>query len=113
MRNKIHPAAAAIAEDSKVAVYGAGLRGTEFVSWFLGQERQKQLVVWVDKNYAQKGYPIQEPKSLISATYDILVVVVESKKVFEEICTDLKKLGVNEKTIVWVPNVYEKIECGK
>ncbi len=106
MRNKLHPDVAAISEDSKVAVYGAGHMGMDFVSWFLGQERQKQFVSWVDKNYREKGYPVQAPETLTSVDYDVVVVAIEAEEVFTEICLYLKILGIDEKKIVWIPNIY-------
>lgn len=107
---KLHPNASAISEDSRVAVYCAGPRGVEFVTWFLAQGRQKELVAWVDKNYMEKGYPVQAPEILKSLEYDVVVAAIDSEKVFEEICADLKALGMDEKKIVWVPCVYEMQE---
>lgn len=97
-----------IPTESKVVIYGAGMKGTMLFKWFLGKNRKKQIVAWADKNYGELGYPICNPDDLPKMQYDYIFVAIESEKVFEEIKKYLCSMSIEKKKIVWMPSVYEE-----
>jgi len=81
-RSKLNHKLAELTEDKKVAIYGAGAKGTKLVKWFLEEKRRNQIVTWVDKNYCELGYPICNPEELTETELIIFSLLLSRKKSF-------------------------------
>ena len=99
---------AELKEDEKVVIYGAGAKGTMLVKWFLEEKKRKQIVMWVDKNYCELGYPICNPHELTKTQFDYILIAIESEKIYLEIKKYLCDISIDEKNIFWVPSIFEE-----
>lgn len=91
-------------EDAKVVLYGAGGRGRAYYRW-LCKSRGGAVVGWVDNSWSlikDVGYPVTPLDSLLSMSYDYVLVTLRSRAVQEEVIQDLKCWGVPEGKILVV-----------
>lgn len=98
--------------ECKVAVYGAGVKGTALAAWFLTNNKKNNLVAWVDQNYEKLGYPIMNPETLKEVDVNYILVAIESKEIYMEVKKYLLELEIPEKCVLWLPGIYEEENCG-
>lgn len=82
--------------DSKVIVYGAGIRGREFVEE-VKKKNLFQIGHWVDKAYgkADKSLGVESPDILRNVSYDYILIAVESRKIQREVEKYLLDQGID------------------
>ena len=78
------------------------------MKWFLEEKKRKQIVMWVDKNYCELGYPICNPHELTKTQFDYILIAIESEKIYLEIKKYLCDISIDEKNIFWVPSIFEE-----
>lgn len=88
---------------SRVVLYGAGKIGKEY--WRQNLIYQFcNIVSWVDQNYEScqlENCLIEDPIIIKDVNYDYVIIAVDNYYIAEEIVNYLKKLGVEEKKVVW------------
>lgn len=87
----------------KIAVYGAGKVGKEFVS-ILRQRTDLTLSIWVDKKadlYRKQGIDISNVSELLHTNYDIILIAVRNEVVAIEIIDELIQLGIDRNRMFW------------
>jgi len=102
----LSPVLADIDELDKIAVYGAGVKGSELVTWLFANNKKKNLVAWVDRNFDTIGYPVLDTDKLIETEIDYVLVAIESESTYCEIKETLIGEGIPEDKIKWVCSVY-------
>ena len=80
---------------SRIVIYGAGKVGTECY------EVQNKLgvydiVAWVDREGEAISTNVRFPDVLSDCDFDYIIVAVESKKVYSEICAELDQKGLGK-----------------
>lgn len=86
----------------EVVVYGAGERGTEFISKNI-RYNTTNIVAWIDKKkFGQivNDIEIKNPKSLNQLQYDYVIVAIKNDDIYEEICNELVEIGIKQEKIV-------------
>ncbi|PWT29260.1 glycosyltransferase family 2 protein [Butyrivibrio fibrisolvens] len=95
----------AISDDVRqIVLYGAGNVGKDYFVQIIKQSTKK-LVGWVDRNYANYGYPIQSPENLCDMEFDAVIIGVLEEKVAMAIKADVMKKGVSETKVIWAKPV--------
>ena len=82
----------------RVALYGAGNVGKSYFAFLLNSS-EHTLVGWFDKNYDKCGYPVENPDTIKSKDFDIVIIAVEMMTAANSIKNNLIMLGVDEKKI--------------
>lgn len=87
---------------SKLAIYGAGKAGKEFVRLFL-QNHYAEVIAWVDRDFGRKfySYKIESPESLKSKKYDYVLIALTDEKIVSEVMEYLHNIGIERKKILW------------
>ena len=88
----------------RVAIYGAGRLGKD-LHRKITDLPDKEVVLWVDKNYAklQEGsLSVVSPDRLLNISYDEIVIAVMNGKTAAVIRQDLIDQGIPEDKILWV-----------
>lgn len=91
-------------ENAKVVLYGAGGRGKAYCRW-LRERHCVEVVGWVDnawRGIKDAGYPVTPLDSLLSMSYDYVLVTPGSRSVQERMIQDLKCWGIPEGKILAV-----------
>lgn len=91
-------------ETAKVVLYGAGGRGKAYYQW-IRESHCGEVVGWVDNSWRgirDAGYPVTPLDSLLSMSYDYILVTPWSRAVQENIILDLKCWGIPEGKILAV-----------
>ena len=92
---------------SRIVIYGAGKVGTECY------EVQNKLgvydiVAWVDREGERIRADVRFPDVLSECDFDYIIIAVESKKVYSEICAELDKKGLSKsKSIIGPIRKYQ------
>lgn len=87
----------------KVIIYGAGNVGTDLYCQ-INTIRNVDIVCLVDKSAANdvfKGRKIIRPYEIVNMQYDIILLAVLDKEVVQDICCELRDIGVDENRIIW------------
>ena len=89
---------------SKVLIYGAGVLGKE-IFFRVSRAALYNIVGWVDRDYKNKGWPIQSIETINEYYYDYILVTVRNGVVFDSIKGCLIEMGVPKDKIVWVSTI--------
>lgn len=95
---------AGVQNGDNIAVYGAGNCGQKVFQKLLG-DKIFRLCSWVDKNYMEIGFPVQEPKTLKELKPDFVIIAIENIMVAETVRRELNELGINDDKILWFSNI--------
>ena len=85
-----------------IAVYGAGYVGKNYIDKVLAL-KICNIVVWVDKNYKDKGrtkIPVESPERLYETEFDHVVIAIEKKEIVEEVENMLCAKGIAKEKII-------------
>ena len=96
----------------RVVIYGGGDRGKQVFKWFTGWPFCR-VAGWVDRGYAEHGYPVQSPEILRQGGFDAILVAVESEGTFCSISSQLQAMGIETGRIIWLfrnPEARKKAE---
>jgi glycosyltransferase involved in cell wall biosynthesis len=92
---------ARVERSSRLVIYGAGDVGKDYVAQ-LRKYRYAQIVLWVDKNFAELSeYDVRAPEELKNVQYDYVVIAVYDSDAAREIADRLRSLGVPGDKIIW------------
>lgn len=91
----------------KIMLYGAGRVGTSYYD-VLGKSKLVELVAWADKKHVQKDssreklqVPLITPEQIMNYTFDVVLVAVLKKSIYDSIRSELLKLGILSEKICW------------
>lgn len=91
--------------ETKVILYGAGQVGYSY--WkYIQYSQCVNLVGWADKDYQnlqKQGWNVKRLELLLKENFDAIIVAVEKRELFNDIKTDILKLGVKEEHVLWRP----------
>lgn len=94
----------------KIIVYAAGKYGKEAVYRIL-HSNDKCLVGWTDINYqAYNDKQVESLSILKTRKYDCILIAVASKGLFEKIRNMLISIGIDEKCIVWMKEIWLNLD---
>lgn len=98
--------------NKKVILYGAGEYG-QLIYHYLTCNVECEVVAWVDKKQIDNENitcKIEYPEVIPNREYDIILIGVKSKKIFEEIKKELKDTyNVPDEQMYWEENYMESI----
>ena len=87
----------------KIILYGAGAVGTDYYKQL--KKSGCDVVAWVDLNYEEirqkNGFKITGIRSLLSETYDYVLICLANEKIVKQIVNMLKHINLDEAKIVW------------
>ncbi len=89
--------------DKKIAIYGAGKVGVDYVAQISKNERC-DIVCWIDKNYKKYKYvyrKVHDIEQLFYKEIDLILIAVDSIKLADEIKRELISLRIPIEKIVW------------
>lgn len=88
-------------KEAKVAIYGAGRWGNAYYQWIC-ENKWGDVVGWVDNFWSvkHKGYPITPLDSLMTISYDYVLIAIENKDLQKEIMQNLMSWGIPEEKIL-------------
>lgn len=89
----------------KIILYGAGKVGKDYYIQ-LTAIPSITVVSWVDKYLFKTRYndrKIDMVEHILEVKYDAILIAVENCQLAEEIRTNLKKMGIQNKKIIWKP----------
>ncbi len=84
----------------QIVLYGAGNVGKDYFVQ-IAKLPNRTLVGWVDRNYANYGYPVQSPEILSNVEFDAVIIGVFEEKVAMAIKSDIIKKGVSANKVLW------------
>lgn len=89
-----------VKKGSKVVVYGAGSLGKLIIRHIL-ESKQYHLVAWVDSNERSEidGIMIKPVDNVLNMKYDKIIIATVKKRLMDDMCNVLKKLGICENEI--------------
>lgn len=92
--------------DKRFVIYGAGGCGQALYKKICDMNKQKNMVLWIDKNAEKKveecAYPIQKPDALIKVDWEIILVAVKSENVAHQIMDEVTILyHIDRKKVIW------------
>lgn len=91
-------------ENAKLVLYGAGKCGRTCYQWV--RENQWGIIAgWVDNLWGvieNTGYPVTPLDSILSMSYDYILVAVQGRDVQEEIIQNLRCWGISEEKILTI-----------
>lgn len=88
-----------IKRGSKVILYGAGDVGNDFKEQ-IEATNYCTLILWVDKNYQQKGEGIRAPEEIKSKEFDYILIAIYNEKAVAETKQYLKGLYIAEEKMI-------------
>lgn len=94
----------ALLKNKNIIIYGAGKVGRDYYSQ-LRRCSNCNIVAWIDKKADKINYPnidIYNPAIIKSLEYDIIVIAVARKEVYEQIKMELIDMKVNSQKILWI-----------
>lgn len=86
---------------SRIILYGAGSAGKQFFMQNIVSETYN-IVLWVDKAYRDKPYPITSPDEMTKTEFDYILISILDKNVAKSITADLVKTGIPSEKIVLI-----------
>lgn len=93
-----------IEKRSKVALYGAGIRGKKAYAEIM-KNKDLRIIYWIDKNFEEihreEKLKIVSPAKINMKKIDYILVAVAAERMFNEIVIELMDLGINREKIVW------------
>ncbi|WP_155851699.1 hypothetical protein [Anaerovibrio lipolyticus] len=92
-----------IPDNTRVAVYGAGDVGRDYVGYLKNSDNYK-LSAWIDRNYERLSTPAQEiisPQQINEKEIDFVLLAVCNRAVAGEMKKTLLDLGVPQDKIYW------------
>lgn len=95
-----------IEKGSRIILYGASECGYDYYRQIISTG-YCEIVLWVDRQYEWWRYlnlPVDDPKSIISVAFDMVVITAENKLVYESMRRDLHNYGVEDSRIFWKEN---------
>lgn len=91
-----------IPDGSRIIIYGAGDVGTSFMQQ-IAENHWCSVVLWVDKNYKEKGcMAIHSPQRIKNCVFDYIVVSIADKKVANQAKEFLQDIGVSSEQIIMI-----------
>lgn len=86
----------------KLAIYGAGNYGKKIYMKLSENERFKNVdvVLWVDKNYKELGYPVQSIEKLSVIESDYIIIGIVDENIVCQVKEYIVKLGIDERKII-------------
>ena len=94
-------------EGASVAIYGAGIRGWR-IFCALMEGKKHPVRAWVDKNFAQIGYPVQSPEVLRNTKFDCILITMKSRDSLQEAKLFLADMGIEVGKIYWMPLEWDR-----
>ena len=94
----------ALLKNKNIIIYGAGKVGRDYYSQ-LRRYSNCNIVAWVDKKADKINYPnidIYNPEIIKRLEYDIIVIAVARKEVYEQIKMELIDMKVDSQKILWI-----------
>ncbi len=95
--------------EKKFVLYGAGSCGQALYRKLQDEQKEKNMVYWVDKNADQKtgecSYAIKRPDVLVNSDWEVMLVAVQDKSLAEEIMAEAAKLYHIERERMFWSNV--------
>ena len=89
-----------IDEGCSIILYGCGSVGKSYYIQLMNQTKYN-VILWVDKNYEEIGFPIVSPKYIFSTKYHLILIAVKQDKTAEDIIKYLVEGGVPKEFIFW------------
>ena len=94
----------ALLKNKNIIIYGAGKVGRDYYSQ-LRRYSNCNIVAWIDKKADKINYPnidIYNPAIIKNLEYDIIVIAVARKEVYEQIKMELIDMKVDSQKILWI-----------
>ncbi|MBR3834102.1 MAG: glycosyltransferase family 2 protein [Lachnospiraceae bacterium] len=84
--------------NTKVAIYGAGQKGSLYRDEI---EQETNVVLWVDKNYSsiKRKYEVQDPMELLNIQFDVLLIAIENEYIQMDVQSELIAKGIKSDKI--------------
>ena len=90
-------------KNKRIILYGAGKVGQAYYKQIINNQIC-EVVLWVDKN--PKGENVSEVSKILKTKYDVIIIAVLEKMLFEHIKNELCEQGIDEGKIIWqVPKI--------
>ena len=86
--------------NSKVAIYGAGNKGKS-LNYDLKNTAFADVVVWVDKNPADKGEDVKAVEEMKHVNFDRVIIAIENETYAKQAYETLVAMGISEEKIRW------------
>ncbi|MDE6908215.1 MAG: glycosyltransferase family 8 protein [Lachnospiraceae bacterium] len=90
--------------ESRVAVYGAGNVGQDFVKQ-LDNTLYARLVLWVDMRYEEKpeDWNVEHPEQLAAhgEEFDHVIIAIDDEKIASQAAEYLRQLGIPKDKLIW------------
>lgn len=89
-------------KDTKFVLYGAGKWGHIYYNWICENQCGK-VIGWVDNLWSgivQTGVPVTPLDSLLTFSYDYVLITIEDKSIQEEVIGNLQCWGIPKKKIL-------------
>ncbi len=93
-----------IRKGSKVILYGAGKVGKDLYETN-SYTKYCDIVLWADKSYESIGGNVHSPEEIKGVEYDVVLVAISNRKIFEEIKETLISMEIRADLI---KNVFTK-----
>lgn len=77
----------------RIILYGAGRYGERVYS-FLSQQKEVEILHWVDKDYLNRQKIVEAPKVILTEQFDVILIAVINLELHMEICQEMLKWGV-------------------
>lgn len=91
-----------IPDGSRIVIYGAGDVGTSFMQQ-IAENHWCSVVLWVDKNYKEKGcMAIHSPQRIRNCVFDYVVVSIADKKAANQVKEFLQNIGISSEQIIMI-----------
>lgn len=91
-------------KNARIVLYGAGRWGRAYYQW-IHENHWGMVVGWVDNFWIwikDTGFPVSSLDSLLSMSYDYVLIAIQSWKLQEEIIENLRCWGISERKILTI-----------
>ncbi len=96
-----------LSSHAKVAIYGAGDNGLALFYTLVGR-RIFEVTAWVDRDYKNIGFPVQDPEILKHTEFDCVIIAIRAENVYRAVKAFLIEMGIPENKIGWAPDINIK-----